>query len=158
MAYVVHQSMPFLSKDEIECRTEKLLAEFQTLEEAPIGFPIPVERIAEGLLNLRMDWDAIDETDVLARLDPSTRTVTMNTARIDFFDEYPGAQNFTVAHEIGHWKLHIYATNAVQLAMFTTKVQPFLCRSDARNRYEIQANLFAASLLMPRALIVQDYR
>ncbi|MDQ8184268.1 ImmA/IrrE family metallo-endopeptidase [Pelagicoccus sp. SDUM812002] len=54
---------------------------------------------------------------------------------------YPGKTRFTVAHELGHWELH-------------ENTSQFLCNEEdmrdyGRSPMEIEANHFAAELLMP---------
>ena len=75
--------------------------------------------------------------------------------------EYPdmeGRYHFSVGHEIGHWCLHRpYLANAgTQADMFTDgEPQPaVICRtSQAKERIELQADRFAACLLMPSRLV-----
>jgi Zn-dependent peptidase ImmA (M78 family) len=69
---------------------------------------------------------------------------------------HPHRQRFTIAHELGHLELH--------REMITSKVHvdkdfPVLMRdpksATGTERVEIEANQFAAELLMPEALIKQ---
>lgn len=65
-------------------------------------------------------------------------------------------QRFTIAHEIGHFvlnhadgNLHVDADRNVRLARSTLS-------SEGSDRHEIEANTFAAELLMPARFLEQD--
>lgn len=157
----IQRGMPYLSDEEIENRTAQLLAEFQKVYGPILTPPIPVDYIIEGYLDLRFDWDLIEDTDsspILARLDPISKTITMNTGRRGFFDTYFGSEKFTSAHELGHWKLHIYESEYKQLSFDAESRNFFLCRSNRSDRLEIQANIFASCLLMPRSMVLEAFR
>ncbi len=80
------------------------------------------------------------------RLDPSE-----NPPRL-------GRYRFTLAHEIGHWRLHrsYYREDPAQAALFDGRGQPaVVCRAgDKKIPVEWQADTFASYLLMPKALVV----
>jgi Zn-dependent peptidase ImmA (M78 family) len=63
-------------------------------------------------------------------------------------------QRFTVAHELGHWRLHpgkrVFLDHLVRLD-FRNDLS-----AEATDRQEIEANGFAAALLMPRAMVVRE--
>lgn len=63
-------------------------------------------------------------------------------------------QRFTIAHELGHFLLHqsdsLHVDRAVQ-AKFRNELS-----KQGTDLDEIEANLFAAELLMPRIMIAQD--
>lgn len=61
-------------------------------------------------------------------------------------------QRFTIAHELGHLQLH-------QDALFVDGLlQRDATSSRAVNTHEIEANAFAAELLMPRHLLLAELR
>lgn len=62
-------------------------------------------------------------------------------------DQSPKRQRFTIAHEIGHFMLHkgLKTTFIDEQIVFT--------RGSAKGHQEIEANAFAAALLMPSRLI-----
>ncbi len=64
-------------------------------------------------------------------------------------------KRFTIAHEIGHYLLHAKSSK-----LFIDKKEKILYRntnsSTGESLREIEANAFAASLLMPRKLILQE--
>lgn len=50
-------------------------------------------------------------------------------------------QAFTIAHELGHWTMHRYMR------------RNFVCRPWPNNQLDIEANIFAAELLMPASVV-----
>lgn len=69
-----------------------------------------------------------------------------------FQNSYEPRRRFTLAHEIGHYCLH----SAKSRQGFTDS-QKTMSRSDSFwNRAESEANSFAAQLLMPKSLIIQE--
>lgn len=66
----------------------------------------------------------------------------------------PGRQRFTTAHEIGHFVLGHYENQ-----IYVDKTYRVQFRSDARevpHPEEVQANTFAAAMLMPKAMLRED--
>ncbi|MBA4192684.1 MAG: hypothetical protein C0467_32355 [Planctomycetaceae bacterium] len=70
---------------------------------------------------------------------------------------HPHRQRFTIAHEIGHWVLHRKQLEGV---VHVDKTYPMLRRdqesSSGVDLIEIEANAFAAELLMPEALLAGE--
>ena len=62
-------------------------------------------------------------------------------------------QRFTIAHEIGHFKLHtgIYIDKDTRINARTSR------SSSGLDPDEVQANAFAAELLMPRGMVVYEF-
>jgi hypothetical protein len=165
----IRSMMPFLSDDELERRANLLLRRWEEFDgNLLVQPPVPVSFIAEILLELRILWDVIDDTNdspILACIRPSTKTITMNEARRNHFDVYFGTEEYTLAHEVGHWDLHVHETEYTQPPLlcdiddatetFMQSIQPTrLCRGDKHSRYEIQAERYASYLLMPTHLLL----
>ena len=76
-----------------------------------------------------------------------------------------GRYRFTLAHEGGgHWRLHrvLFGNNPAQGTLFETKAAPsVICRDiqskQQRPREEIQADLYASCLLMPRKMVMEAW-
>jgi Zn-dependent peptidase ImmA (M78 family) len=73
-----------------------------------------------------------------------------------------GRYHFTLAHEVGHWRLHrkYFLKPEGQLDLFgETEPKPnYICRSSEKKLpVEWQADAFAARLLMPRAMILTEW-
>ncbi len=145
----------FLPKDEIERRAEDVLMGVQANRKRPLKFPLDAGHLAESL-GLDMDCGNIpaDEDGVIAAMIlPTTRKIIINEKSLDF---PRGFEESSIAHEIGHWELHIDRDALVQFEEDKQEgkeviIEPFLCRNvNARKGIEWQAQYFAACLLMPK--------
>ena len=154
----------FFSREQIEHATVKLLREYvrkhSWVSDAP---PIPVEHIAEDLLDLRILWEPIPEKDgqvILAKLVVGKQQIIFNEMRQDLFDEIPFLYNTTLAHEVGHWILHIERGNwGRQQSFFEVAEQEFIVyRSSGSSRTawdEKNAHRFMSCLMMPHQLLAR---
>lgn len=70
---------------------------------------------------------------------------------------HPNRQRFTIAHEIGHMLLHRGSDIYIDKTLFTFNLRDDVS-SEASNRDEIEANCFAAELLMPKQMLLSDLR
>ncbi|MEN9935955.1 MAG: hypothetical protein RLZZ387_2534, partial [Chloroflexota bacterium] len=120
--------------------------------------PVPVEKIAEIVLDLNMDWDEFDE-NILARLNYQDRAIQPNTARRDLFERNPGVYHFTIAHEMYHYLAHVEDDNGQ--GRLDLAVEPVVLNRARRSiddpqdrRREFQAQRFAAYLTMPEHLVL----
>ena len=66
-------------------------------------------------------------------------------------DDHPYRKRFTIAHELGHHFLHLAGQEGERI---DTAVDLF--RSEAGKKEEVEANQFAAALLMPKELVEQE--
>jgi Zn-dependent peptidase ImmA (M78 family) len=85
---------------------------------------------------------------------PSNTSIYVNV------NDRPVRKRFTVAHELGHFILHLAAGEGEFIDnqdTFRTVQDPDTPWDDAR-RAEWEANVFAAALLMPKDSIVQAWR
>ena len=110
--------------------------------------PVPVERIAANLgIELKFSPAEDDLSGALIRTD-ETVVIGVNSSH------HPNRQRFTIAHELGHFLLH----EGIQMHVdedFRVNLRNEES-SKATSREEIEANRFAAELLMPRHFIEQD--
>ena len=124
------------------------------------GPPVPVEWIAEHVLDLCIVWDALPtevEAPVLGGLDPVRGEIVLNEAEARRFAAFPGLEAFTLAHEIGHWLLHVPPARRRQPALpGWERARSWACGGGgaAAARREQQADAFAALLLMPARLLL----
>lgn len=111
--------------------------------------PVPVELIAENL-GIRIERSDLgtDCSGILVRHDGGA-TLGVN------WDHHPNRQRFTIAHEIGHYRLHTGETyvDGRYLVHFRD-----LESGSGTRREEIEANAFAAALLMPAAWVKEAFR
>ena len=100
----------FLSEAAIERMANGLLARYEG-RYGPIDCPpVPVESILEDIVDLSILWDTMPEEpgqSILAGLDPNSRTVVFNETRLALVEERPGLYNTVLAHEAGHWEVHV---------------------------------------------------
>ena len=118
---------------------------------------IDIDAIIEFDYDLDISWENIDhfakDGVVLAAIIPQTKQIYLNISQEKLFKEKMGTMNFSKAHELGHWILHIsQQKNYEQLSFIES--DHYFCRSSATRRpEEIQADMFASSILMPRGII-----
>jgi Zn-dependent peptidase ImmA (M78 family) len=122
----------------------------ELLDEVGIsGFPIDLEKIASHL-NIKIAYDVLDDdvSGFLMAEGTKKATAVINNAH------HPNRQRFTIAHEIGHFMLHVNSPN--EETIFVDKKYSF--RRDGKSslgiyEQERDANAFASSLLMPKRLV-----
>jgi Zn-dependent peptidase ImmA (M78 family) len=113
--------------------------------------PIPVERIAQAL-GATIRSLPLRESEVSGMLyrDGDIRVIGVNSLH------HPHRRRFTIAHEIGHLLLHkgeqVHIDRSFRVNLRDDR------SALGTQREEIQANLFAASLLMPREFLMADLK
>lgn len=123
---------------------------------------MPADRIASSLLQL--DIEEVDDVRSVPRA-PNDRGalsgLVVSELKTIYLDRrecrrHPRRRRFTIAHEIGHWVLHISAGKLYGCRPADIVEQPSEARPDKRalRRIEAEANRFAAELLMPETLVV----
>jgi Zn-dependent peptidase ImmA (M78 family) len=135
------------NRREIETKARALLAKFKI-----VRAPVPVEEIAQGL-GARVSYSPLDaELSGMVFIRDGDPIIGVNASHSR------NRQRFTVAHEIAHLVLHRQQiTDAVHVdKRFSESFAPL--NRDARSSLgtksiEIEANQFAAALLMPRELL-----
>lgn len=110
--------------------------------------PVPVEKIAEHYrLDIRLAPYEGDLSGALVRTDEET-FIGVNS------QHHPNRQRFTVAHELAHFFLHKGMRLHIDKNIWVN------WRDDESSKavqwQEIQANQFAAELLMPTAFLKRD--
>jgi Zn-dependent peptidase ImmA (M78 family) len=116
--------------------------------------PVPVDRIAKGL-GAQVRFSPLDkELSGMIYVSGDTPIIGVNSLH------RPNRQRFTIAHEIGHLvlhreyilgKVHVDRDFPVQFAGLNRDA----ISATGLDDIEIEANQFAAELLMPAALLVQ---
>lgn len=114
--------------------------------------PIPVEKLA-GELNATIRHQAFDgEVSGMVHRQGEAAVIGINS-------NHPTTrQRFTIAHEIGHLLLHqaesLHVDNKLRSAVNFRDETSSLGVDDS----EIEANQFAAELLMPEAFLIKDVK
>ena len=143
----------FIPKKRIEKQATAILQQMEKTPNYQLKFPIDASRVAE-FLGLDVVWDTIpnDEHGVIAaRILPLDKLIEIN----ELIPELRGGfGESTVAHEIGHWVLHInqeVIENCKLIKKQSIQVDPLLCRNEVNlSGIEWQAQYFASCLLMPQ--------
>ncbi|MCY4062337.1 MAG: ImmA/IrrE family metallo-endopeptidase [Chloroflexi bacterium] len=156
MTYRVKPVVEFMADDEIEDRANKLLRKYEA-QHGPIHDPpVPVEFIAEDTLGFEVKLTELDDANTVAYIAPDQRQICVNELQSEYLNNV--GQEFTIAHEIGHWVLDHFAEDRTKtLAGLDNQPTRFLHRGKPDGQYkrhEIQAEHFASCLLMPKKLIL----
>ena len=136
--------------DLIEEAADQLLDQYRDFAGA-FDLPVPVESIAEHFL--KYDLEITDEglfadSGFLGGISFETNTIFVNAS----IEDHEGRYTFTIAHEIGHHVLH----KELYDELISDRSQ-ILCREEKKKPLiEQQADRFAASLMMPRRLLVDE--
>lgn len=129
----------------IEVKVLKLLQEYKV--QRP---PVPVEAIARRLgAEIRYSPFEGDISGMVYR-DKDRTVIGVNSLH------HANRQRFTIAHEIGHMLLH-KGTEVHVDRTFRVNLRDDLS-SQAVDREEIEANGFAAELLMPSHMLLEDLK
>lgn len=121
---------------------------------------MPVERIATSLLDLLIEEHddlrslpgaPTDQGRLSGMIDPAHRTIWVDRAEAA---RSPRRRRFTIAHEVGHWRLHMRAGTALVFDR-SEDIAEVRSPDDQKKlaRREAEANAFARELLMPEPLV-----
>lgn len=134
-----------MSVRKVETIVRKLLYEMKI--EKP---PVPLETVAQSLgANIRYSPFEGDISGMLFR-DKDQTVIGVNSLH------HPNRQRFTIAHEIGHLLLH-KGTEVHVDRTFRVNLRSDVS-SQAVDSDEIEANRFAAHLLMPQDFLTKDLK
>lgn len=152
-----------MSKEEIERQAGQLRTLVQENRKRPMIGRSVAETIAD-FLDIGVVWESVpadDEGQIAAMILPLQREIIINK---NIPELQGGFGQSTIAHEIGHWILHI---NQNAVGKFIERVnseiemtvEPFLCRSVSTQKgIEWQAQYFASCLLMPLSKLEEERR
>jgi Zn-dependent peptidase ImmA (M78 family) len=166
----------YISKEQITATADRLLAEMRNANWTP-KWPQLGDLVAD-YLDLSIIWedfDAVKDGVIAAKIYPIRGEIYINNAFPAIRDNY-GLYQSTLAHEIGHWLLHIDRASAPQgsrdaeasestqqagMLDRSLSEEVFLCRSLDEDKIKVvnqrtpedwrewQAQYFASCLLMP---------
>ncbi|KJH71995.1 ImmA/IrrE family metallo-endopeptidase [Aliterella atlantica] len=151
----------FIQDTEIEAKANNLLKRMKETPKYAPKWPFDATRVAD-FLDIGVCWESIPadkQGQIAALIFPVERQIVLNE---DIPQLKGGFGESTLAHEIGHWELHIDRNVA---GIFEERIkqglevnmQPFLCRSVSGQlqKIEWQAQRFASYLLMPQYILEQ---
>jgi len=148
----------FISHDEMNVITSTVLANagISTTWQGAVS-KTDIDALIEFEYGLDIVWKDIDHFApnevVFAALMPKQKLIYMNEAKRTLFMNKMGTMNFSKAHELGHWVLHITEQHDYEQLTFSEN-QTYYCRSASKKHpQETQADMFAASILMPKDVI-----
>lgn len=152
----------YLHPREFEDEATLLLAEYASEHGAVATPPIPIDDIIEEHLKIAIEIRDLraeyPEGNVLGAIYFKEKLIIVDQSLVP--EEFPsmrGRYRFTLAHELGHWRLHrhLYLRRAGEQSLFAeTPTRPsHVLRSGDSDPKEVQANRFAACLLMPREMV-----
>ena len=105
------------------------------------GPPVPVDHIAAAT-GAHLTYETLDgEVSGLLYRDEERKVIGVNSRHA------PVRQRFTIAHEIGHLLMH------EGRPVFIDRLVRVNARDGSTSQEEVEANAFAAELLMPRILL-----
>lgn len=131
-----------LELKDIDAKAKSLLeAVFGDID--TLKLPVDLNRIADHF-GLTIKQGSFENTEIEGAFDRSTGTVFLSED--DNFED----KNFTLAHEIGHYKLH----EELERDIFTMHQLNDLLERQGKDQREDQADQFAASLMMPKELVL----
>jgi Zn-dependent peptidase ImmA (M78 family) len=160
----------YVSDEAIEKDAQALLAEYAHARGVPIEAPIAIDDIIEKHLKIGIEFDDTHrlfgvprsgigfDPDILGAIFFEQKRIVIDESLDP--DENPakeGRYRYTAAHEVGHWRLHrhLFGKDPAQTSMLDGNAPPsVICRtSQAKARIELQADLYASCVLMPRKLV-----
>jgi hypothetical protein len=149
---------------EIEQLAEGFLAQVPSYIWDGQMLPVPIEEIADSHVGLLVrDVDDLGAAPGAPQLSagqalsglllPSSGEIWINAEE---GRQWPTRRRFTIAHELGHWRLHRNANRGVYCR--SSSIEPE-ARSDRAPipPAEDEANVFAAAVLMPATLVQEEY-
>src|SRR5215475_11968179 len=168
--------VPYIGDETIERDAEALLAQYAQAKGLEVNAPIPIEDIVEKHLKLRVEFDDLHrllgvprggfgvEPDIFGAIWLETGEIVIDESLDP--EERPsieGRYRFTLAHKGGgHWRLHrhlVQADSGQESLLGDMRRPTVVCRSSqAKERVELQADLYASCLLMPRKLVMHAWR
>jgi len=133
--------------DQIEQQAEKILR-----DNGAWHVPVPIDLVAHRL-NLKTEASVLgDEISGLLVVEKKRGAIGYNSTHA------PVRQRFTVAHEIGHYVMHV--KDSTRSRLFIDRFVAFRDdESSAGNDWEeVEANAFGAALLMPARLVREEIK
>ena len=150
--------------DDIEQLAEGFLAQIPSFIWDGSTLPVPIEEIADTYVGLLVrDVEDLGTAPGAPELGPGLALSglllpAMGEVWVNAEEgrQWPARRRFTIAHELGHWRLH----RDVERAVFcrAASIEPDASQTrELLPPVEDEANVFAAAVLMPARLIQEQY-
>jgi IrrE N-terminal-like domain len=148
----------------IEQLAEAFLAQVPGYVWDGVTLPVPIEEIADTHVGLLVrDVEDLGKAPGAPKLGhgqalsglllPAVGEIWVNAEEAR---QWPTRRRFTIAHELGHWRLHRDAERAVFCRSGSIEPDAALTRAPLIPA-EDEANVFAAAVLMPARLVEEQY-
>lgn len=135
------------TKTKIRSIVSQLLEKYQ-IENAPV--PVKEIILGEGLNVVNREVE--DEVSGFLIFENEQPTIGVNKRHS------PNRRRYTLAHELGHFMLdHVSANDPLRIDRVSQVMFRDESSSKGKKREEIEANQFAAELLMPTSLLLSDW-
>jgi Zn-dependent peptidase ImmA (M78 family) len=161
----------YVPDEAIEKDAQALVAEYAHARSVTIEAPVPIDDIIEKHLKIGIEFDDTHRLFDVPRsgvgFDPDILGAIFFELKRIVIDESldphespakEGRYRYTAAHEVGHWRLHrhLFGKDPAQTSLLDGDAPPsVICRSSqAKERIELQADLYASCVLMPRKLVM----
>ncbi len=129
-----------MSSAQAEVAAGQLLAELGIID-----VPVPVAQVAAAV-GANVTYDTFDgQVSGLLYRDAERCVIGVNSRHA------PARQRFTIAHEIGHLRMH------EGRPVFIDRLVRVNARDGSSTKEEVEANAFAAALLMPSAIVEREF-
>jgi Zn-dependent peptidase ImmA (M78 family) len=158
-------NVKFIPEKRIDEKAFDLLSRFGAkFPDQPLT-PVPVDEIAECYLELELKIEELntcaDETKILGATWIEQGLIAIDQSlEPESNPNLLGRYRFTLAHEIGHWVLHrrrLLESKSAPL-FDKSRCEAIVCRDGSNEPIEVQANKFAALLLMPEYSVKQEWQ
>lgn len=158
-----------MTADQLEQRADALLAEVPGYIWNGARLPVPIEEIADTHVGLLVrDVEDLSAAPGAPELAPDQSLSGLLLAgkgeiwvNASEGKQWPPRRRFTIAHELGHWRLHRRPGRQALFCRQASVSEDDAEQPDRERRkpppIEDEANVFAAALLMPRHLMREHY-
>lgn len=131
-----------------------LLKYLENQDDFDLKLPIDIEKIIKYLnikLNKNPNFKKI-KLDGMISIKNKEPEIWINPMKT----QIEGRLRFTLAHELGHFMLHIAPDNDLEREISIEDDEVIYNRDDNWNHIEMEANNFASQLLMPSSMITEE--
>lgn len=156
----------FMHDQEFEDEASLVLAEYSQSRTPVSEPPIPIDDIVQEHFKLVVEYRDLraeyPEGDVLGAIWFEEKRIAVDVTLVpEDFPAMRGRYHFTLAHELGHWRLHrhLYLGRRDRRPLLPSgdPAPDHILRSSQSDPKEVQANRFAACLLMPREMVKREW-
>ncbi|WP_026184199.1 ImmA/IrrE family metallo-endopeptidase [Desulfitobacterium hafniense] len=123
---------PYITNDEMDIIAESVLSQAGlSTEWQGAVVKVDIDTLIEFEYGLEIVWQNIDYLSedgiVLAAIMPKRKQICMNETKMELFMSKMGTMNFSKAHELGHWILHVLEQQDYEQLSFDDS-EAYFCR------------------------------